>query len=182
MTSATDEVGLRLWQHDYCPFDAIGVPPQHMLPDAPSPLDFVKVVNFARFVLRPARVSTATGGPSPATGGSQQAPPLPYTRDEVEQAVRYFTQDDNTGNEELDSVAWEWAFDDIILRKSEGRYARTWAPERVRPKAVLAGLPEIFDLQPVSRLLLPEEGMYSVDPGSHLRPLPFVFADSLNSI
>ncbi|KAH7030627.1 uncharacterized protein B0I36DRAFT_348833 [Microdochium trichocladiopsis] len=110
-----------------------------MSPQAPAQADFLKAVKFARFVSR-----RAEDNPAP---NSSRA--LPYTHNEVEEAIRYFTQDDN-GRAELDSTAWEWAHEDIIVQQNDSKYARTWAPERVRPTAVLAGLPEIFDLRATS--------------------------------
>lgn len=128
MTAST----FRDWQQSFCPFDAVGTVRPN--PSAPKQADFAKSVRVARFVTDPARVSAA----------GSQASALPYTREQVDQAVDYFTQGQHA--EILDKVVWEWAYNEYLVFQQEGQYTRTWAPERLRWEHVVLTEPTVVDL------------------------------------
>lgn len=122
----------RDWQHPFCPFDAIGT--VRPTPSAPKQADFAKTIRIARFLTDPARVSAA---------GSQTSA-LPFMREQVDQAVAYFTQEQHA--EIMDKVAWEWAYNEYLVFQQESQYTRTWAPERLRWEHVILAEPIVVDL------------------------------------
>ncbi|KAH7030623.1 uncharacterized protein B0I36DRAFT_408735 [Microdochium trichocladiopsis] len=104
-----------------------------MTPEAPTKDVFDQAVWRAHFVLRKAEEDSL-------------GLIMPYSAVQLDQAVKYFTQS-NDGSGGLDTLAWEWAYEDIIVRRSRGWYTRAWAPERVRPGAAISGMPETLRLR-----------------------------------
>ncbi|KAH7030615.1 uncharacterized protein B0I36DRAFT_348823 [Microdochium trichocladiopsis] len=139
-----DNPAFKDWQQGFCPFDAIGF--AHLTPSPPSQDDFAKAVRVARFVTDPARIQKA----------GEAASRLPYTREQVDQAVKYFTQHGSSSNynptsaedELLDPVAWEWAFQEIVVFQYRHVYVRHWAPERLRWDQVVLEDAIAVDLAP----------------------------------
>lgn len=134
--TALSEMPLVAWTLDYNPFDAVGMQPQDMLPRPPPPEVFRHALHAALYVARQA----------PERGVS-----VPYTLAEVWLASVYLQQADGVvGHETLDPDAWAWNFDELVVRGAGSRYTRRWAPERLRPRAAVAGMPLTFDLSSVS--------------------------------
>lgn len=71
---------------------------------------------------------------------------MPFADYHVEEAVRYFTQNDPSGR--LSGVAWEWAFQDSIVQQNQCCYTRSWAPELVWEDRVLEQDVVVYDLRP----------------------------------
>ncbi|RYP72455.1 hypothetical protein DL771_004250 [Monosporascus sp. 5C6A] len=130
------------WQEDFNPFDAIGFPIIGFRPPARD--DFYKAVRYARFATRPDRLMHAAAA----------APKLPYTWEQVELAVDFFTGVSQEGVDRQrqdgpDTVIWEWTFHDIIEFKCDSRYRRTWAPERRRWDQMILDPPVVIVLAAV---------------------------------
>ncbi|KAH7030626.1 uncharacterized protein B0I36DRAFT_348832 [Microdochium trichocladiopsis] len=118
------------WEHEWDPFDAIGFPEIGRHP--PSQRDFDRAVKYARFMTDPDRVREA----------GDAASHLPYTRDQVNEAVLYFTN----GEDKLDTETWEWAFYDIIVQRQDNQYRRSWAPYTRRWASCVLQQPIIIDI------------------------------------
>ncbi|RYP63087.1 hypothetical protein DL769_007074 [Monosporascus sp. CRB-8-3] len=135
------EDGFQEWQEDFNPFDAIGFPAIGFQPPARD--DFYKAVRYARFATQPERLRQAAAA----------APKLPYTWEQVELAVDFFTgvKQNGAGRERQngpDTVVWQWTFYDIIEFQCHSRYRRTWAPERRRWDQMILDPPVVIVVVP----------------------------------
>ncbi|KXJ93162.1 hypothetical protein Micbo1qcDRAFT_174254 [Microdochium bolleyi] len=121
MTSAPESA----WSEDFTPHDAIGF--ETVSSTAPTRDDFWRAVRYARAATDPDRLA------SYQRAGIATAPlRLPYTRDQIDTAVKFFMQPvpGMVSRDRPDQDVWWWAFFEIIVLKNNGIYTRSWAPER----------------------------------------------------
>lgn len=84
------------WDEHFCPFDAIGLP-VHLVKRQPhAQKDFARAVRSARYVIGTTSLLSAS---------------LHYGQEDIDQAVKYFTQADRGESGELNHEAWREAFD-----------------------------------------------------------------------